>query len=219
VTARPAARSECFWAREEQTCHDYNQHHNADQQLMINSMASAFSGIGMPEEPKPLMGRDQTPHTAPLAARDFWSASGERHLKHVQQLLGNDVIALIACLVECEQNLVREAPLDARRGRGDASFGGFVAQRSVLPSRTPGGAPMANASTAPPAKAAALRQIEPSRFRSRAPTVLSWLPFRVCSAQTQQRSTPPPLSRIRCWPALWRLRRCAGKSASQTVWA
>jgi hypothetical protein len=106
----------------------------------IATGASAFSVIGMPEEPKPLVGRDQTLHTAPLAARDFWNTPAGCHLKYFQQLLGNDVIALIACLVECDQDLVRDASLHAQRGRGRASFRGFVAQRSVLPSRTPGAA-------------------------------------------------------------------------------
>src|SRR5579875_2185153 len=75
-------------------------------------------GRRVTQVPKPLVGGYQAFHVPPPAAVRRQRTAGEHHLKHMQQLLGDLKIALIAGLMESDHDFVGEAAAIARRRRG-----------------------------------------------------------------------------------------------------
>jgi hypothetical protein len=60
----------------------------------------------VPQQPKPLMRRDQAVHIAPSVAAWGQSRAGQRHLQNMKQLLRYLEIRLVAGLMKGTQDLV-----------------------------------------------------------------------------------------------------------------
>lgn len=69
--------------------------------------------------PKPLMRGDKAFHVAPAAGIRAEGAAVQHHFKHMQNLLGDFEVALIASVMEGDKNLIGQAAAVARRPRHD----------------------------------------------------------------------------------------------------
>ena len=69
--------------------------------------------------PKPLMRGDEAFHVAPAAGIGAEGAAVQHHFKHMQNLLGDFEVALIASVMEGDKNLIGQAAAIARRARHD----------------------------------------------------------------------------------------------------
>src|SRR5271165_6019070 len=68
--------------------------------------------------PQPLMRGDEALHAAPSRTVEVRRTTGEHHLEHLQQARGDFVIALVARLVERDEDLVGKTTRRALRRRG-----------------------------------------------------------------------------------------------------
>ena len=72
--------------------------------------------------PEPLMRGDQTLHVLPARPIRCERLARQHHFQNAQQLVGNLKIPLVACLVERDEDLVRQPTRVAYRGCGLGRF-------------------------------------------------------------------------------------------------